>query len=191
MPLHLALVHYPIVDKTGRTVCTSVTNLDLHDLSRAATTYGADGVWIVHPYEAQQRFLRRVLRHWQEGWGAAYNRTRQESLAATHLVADLDEVRDRILAREGSPPAFVGTSARPSGNPIGFAGMRRLLEEDPAGCYCLVFGTGWGLHPETLTEMDLMLEPVYGPGKWNHLSVRAAVAIILDRLCGRDRPEEN
>ncbi len=189
MPLHLALVHYPIVDKTGRTVCTSVTNLDLHDLSRAATTYGADGVWIVHPYEAQKRFLQRVLRHWREGWGAQYNHTRRESLAATRLADDLAGVEEQITATEGRPPVFVGTSARRFGRSVSFGELRTRMEENPEECYCLVFGTGWGLHPETMEEMDLVLEPVYGTGKWNHLSVRAAVAIILDRLRGTERPE--
>lgn len=188
MPLHIALVHYPTVDRTGRAVCTSVTNLDLHDLSRAGTTYGVDGVWIVHPYPAQQRFLQRVLRHWTDGWGAQYNHTRKESLAVTELADDLGEVRRRIEAREGRPVAFVGTSARPSGQPVGFGDLRRRMEENPEQSYCLVFGTGWGLHPEVMEEMDLVLEPVYGPGKWNHLSVRAAVAIILDRLRGAGNP---
>jgi hypothetical protein len=31
---------------------------------------------------------------------------------------------------------------------------------------------------------DLVLAPILGPDAFNHLSVRAAASIILDRLCG-------
>lgn len=188
MSLHVALVHYPIIDKSGRAVCTSITNLDLHDLSRAGTTYGAECVWLVHPYEPQQRFIRRIIRHWTAGWGAEYNPSRRESLARTELVDDLGEVARQIEAREGRPPVFVGTHASPVCNTVTYRDMRRRMEEDPATPWCVVFGTGWGLHPEMMADMDLMLEPIYGPVPWNHLSVRAAAGIILDRLCGRDHP---
>ncbi|MCP4687771.1 MAG: RNA methyltransferase, partial [Desulfobacterales bacterium] len=33
--LHLALLHYPVVNKNGEPVASAVTNLDLHDISRA------------------------------------------------------------------------------------------------------------------------------------------------------------
>ncbi len=46
----------------------------------------------------------------------------------------------------------------------------------------LLFGTGWGLTPEILARADLRLPPVLGPTDYNHLSVRAAAAILLDRL---------
>ena len=115
MPLHIALVHFPTIDKTGSAVCTSVTNLDLHDLSRAATTYGVEGTWIVHPYEPQRRFLDRVLRHWRDGWGSVYNPTRRESLERTVQVATLEDAVEQITALEGRPPIVIGTSARPRG----------------------------------------------------------------------------
>jgi hypothetical protein len=37
-----------------------------------------------------------------------------------------------------------------------------------------------------MEQADYILEPIYGPGEYNHLSVRSAVAIILDRLLGED-----
>lgn len=188
MSLHVALVHYPIIDKNGRAVCTSVTNLDLHDISRAGTTYGATGVWIVHPYEAQQRFIRRVMRHWTEGWGAGYNPSRRESLSATHLASDLGEVSQRIEAAEGTRPLLIGTHAAPTDNQLTYRALRQRLIAEPHTPFCIVFGTGWGLHPEAMEAMDFMLEPIYGAGPWNHLSVRAAIGIILDRLAGRDHP---
>ncbi len=188
MTFHVALVHFPIINTRREAVCTSVTNLDVHDVSRAGTTYGADCVWLVHPYEAQKRFIRRVLRHWRDGWGAEYNPSRRESLAQTELVDDLEEVARRIRGDEGREPIFVGTHAAPVSNTITYKNLRQAMEDDPAQPYCIVFGTGWGLHPDLMMEMDLMLEPIYGPGEWNHLSVRAAVGIILDRLRGRGHP---
>jgi len=47
---------------------------------------------------------------------------------------------------------------------------------------CLIFGTGHGLHPEVLELADAVLEPIHGPTEFNHLSVRSAVSIYLDRL---------
>jgi hypothetical protein len=185
MPLHIALVHFPTIDKTGRAVCTSVTNLDLHDLSRAATTYGVEGTWIIHPYEPQRRFLDRVLRHWRDGWGSVYNPTRRESLERTVQVATLEDAVEQITTHEGRPPVVIGTSARPTPNAIGYAALRERMERNPGEPILLVFGTGWGLHPDILLEFDNMLTPIHGPTDWNHLSVRAAVAIILDRLRGR------
>ncbi|PID40198.1 MAG: hypothetical protein CR984_04510 [Proteobacteria bacterium] len=46
----------------------------------------------------------------------------------------------------------------------------------------LAFGTAWGLADEFMAAADHVLEPLVGKGTYNHLSVRSAVAIILDRL---------
>jgi hypothetical protein len=169
-------------------VCTSVTNLDMHDLSRAGTTYDVATVWVVHPYEAQRRFIDRVLRHWRDGWGGVYNPSRRESLARTEQVATLYDAVDRIEAAEGRRPILIGTHASPVSNTVSYQDIRRRLREEPDTPFLVVFGTGWGLHPELMAELDLMLEPIYGPVPWNHLSVRAAVGIILDRLRGQGHP---
>jgi hypothetical protein len=46
----------------------------------------------------------------------------------------------------------------------------------------LLFGTGHGLSDRVLQRAEVFLEPIRGPSAFNHLSVRAAVAITLDRL---------
>jgi hypothetical protein len=48
----------------------------------------------------------------------------------------------------------------------------------------LIFGTAWGLSPALLETADFVLAPIEGPTDYNHLSVRSAAAIILDRLLG-------
>ena len=46
----------------------------------------------------------------------------------------------------------------------------------------ILFGTGWGFRPEVFDNVDYVLEPILGAGDFNHLSVRSAVAILLDRI---------
>lgn len=53
---------------------------------------------------------------------------------------------------------------------------------EPGAPLVLVLGTGWGLVEEILEKADVILEPIRGMGDYNHLSVRAAAAIMLDRL---------
>jgi hypothetical protein len=48
-----------------------------------------------------------------------------------------------------------------------------------------MLGTGFGLAPAMRERADLVLDAIRGPGEYNHLSVRAAASIILDRLAGR------
>ena len=38
---------------------------------------------------------------------------------------------------------------------------------------------------DVFARADMVLEPIVGAGKYNHLSVRGAAAIILDRLLGK------
>ncbi len=48
----------------------------------------------------------------------------------------------------------------------------------------ILLGTAWGLAPQVIESSDGILEPISGVGKYNHLSVRSAAAIVLDRLLG-------
>ena len=180
--LHIALVHFPTIDKNGRTVTTSITNLDIHDICRAGLTYGVAAVWYVHPYTAQQAFLKSVVGHWQEGWGGEYNPNRKEALSIARGALDLSEVAAHIERVEGRRVRFVGTSAQRWPKSIPYSALRRDIKGHDRHSTCLVFGTGWGIHPELMEQFDDVLDPIEGVGHWNHLSVRSAVAIILDRL---------
>ncbi len=53
----------------------------------------------------------------------------------------------------------------------------------------MLFGTGWGLSKEVLEMANHRLAPIRGVSDYNHLSVRSAVAIILDRLLGPNGEE--
>jgi hypothetical protein len=48
----------------------------------------------------------------------------------------------------------------------------------------MIFGTGWGLTEAILGRADAVLEPIRARRDYNHLSVRSAAAIILDRVLG-------
>ncbi len=85
------------------------------------------------------------------------------------------------MRETGEKPRVVATSARLGPRRSSFAEVKRLLDE-PGAPLLLVLGTGWGLTDEMLEQADIVLEPIRGVGDYNHLSVRAAAAIMLDRL---------
>lgn len=182
--LYIALIHAPVYNKNMEEIATSITNLDIHDIARSATTYGVKGYYIVHPAEAQRALARRIMGYWQEGFGAEYNPHRREAFANVKLAREIGEVEADIFAEQGKKPLKLATDARPYPNTLDYATVRKKLEteENPM---LLLFGTGWGLVKEVIDSCDIMLEPIYGPGEWNHLSVRSAAAIILDRLRGQ------
>ena len=60
----------------------------------------------------------------------------------------------------------------------------KLQHEGPL---LLILGTGWGLTGELMAGCDARLAPIQAASDYNHLSVRSACAIILDRLYG-DHP---
>jgi hypothetical protein len=180
--LYIGLVHYPIYDKTGNVVATAVTNFDVHDISRCAKTFGLAGFFIITPVESQIRLTERIIRHWVEGSGAVYNPTRKESLSLVRLSRTIDEAEKTIRDLWGKPARTVATGASVHPGAIGFEFFRKLLE-DFSTPFFMLFGTGWGLAREVKDGCDYVLEPISGRG-YNHLSVRSAVAIILDRLCG-------
>ncbi len=94
----------------------------------------------------------------------------------------IDEA-DQELARLWKKKAKrIATGASPDPQNIGFDSVRNLIE-DRETPFLILFGTGWGLTQEVKNRSDYILAPIKGKG-YNHLSVRSAVAIILDRLLG-------
>ncbi|MGH7906636.1 MAG: RNA methyltransferase [Candidatus Binataceae bacterium] len=180
--VHIALVHYPVLDRNGRIVTSAITSLDLHDLARSARTYGARAFFVVHPIAQQRDFAARVINHWMEGPGREYDSRRQEGLRLIRLVSDLDEAIAAAENISGARPEIVMTSAREK-NGVDYRSLRDRLES-PGPPFLIVFGTGFGLAPDILDRADMMLAPIRGRDDYNHLSVRAAAAAILDRLLG-------
>jgi len=180
--LYLGLVHYPIYDRRKEVVATAVTNFDIHDIARCARTFGLGGFFIITPLESQVQLVERIIRHWVEGPGLAYNPTRGESLSLIRVSRTVDEADREICDLWGVKVERIATGASPHPRNIGFDSMRRLIAERKSPFF-LLFGTGWGLTQEVKESSDYILDPIQGKG-YNHLSVRSAAAIILDRLLG-------
>ncbi len=183
-PLYIVLIHHPVYDKNGQIVATAVTNMDVHDLARIGKTYGVRGVFIATPIRALRLLTEKIIDHWQHGFGAQYNETRRVALDLVRAVPDLDTAILEIERETGQPPVLIATSAREGPGKISFVDLRARLAGDPSP-HLLVLGTGWGLAPEVIDRAQLILEPIRGVGDYSHLPVRAAAAIMLDRLLGR------
>jgi tRNA (guanine37-N1)-methyltransferase len=182
-PVFIALLHHPVYDKNGQIVTTAVTNMDIHDIARSARTYGVRGFFVVTPVKALQRLSRKIIEHWETGYGSEYNATRKEALALARVCDTLDDAIIAVEQECGAKPALVATSARSADKRASFEAIRDMLKKETRPVLIL-FGTGWGLAEAILLQSDFVLEAVAGRGDYNHLSVRSAAAIILDRLLG-------
>ena len=183
--LYVALTHYPVVNKNGDIITSAVTNLDLHDISRVAKTYGVRSFYVTTPLEDQKALIKKIVSHWVEGTGSKYNPKRREALELVIIKNSLDEVKDHIRKNGGNFPKTVVTSARHSPGNLSFGKFRKMMKD--GNLYLLIFGTAWGLPEKFIAEADYILNPVIGNTDYNHLSVRSAAAIILDRLFGRNQ----
>ena len=184
--VYVALLHYPVSDRRGDTVTSSITNLDIHDIARTCRTYGVAGFYVVNPVKALQKLAARIIDHWERGYGSSYNSTRREALSLVRVLDTLDAAVADVQGECGTAPRLVATSARtdPGTDRITFGKMREMLIRDDVPCMILL-GTGWGLADAVFARSDLVLEPIAGKDGYNHLSVRAASAIMLDRILGR------
>jgi tRNA (guanine37-N1)-methyltransferase len=179
--VYVALVHYPVYNKQFEIVTTAFVNLDVHDVARAVRTYGIKGFFLVQPVREQQNLMERVLWHWTEGPGASFNPTRVDALKLVGIKNSIDESIDEIEKRESSRPKVVVSDARPREKMIGYFELREkiLSGTEP---YLILFGTGWGIAKDVIDAADYAVKPIEGLTDYNHLSVRSAASIILDRL---------
>lgn len=183
--IYLSLVHYPVYNKNKEVVCTSVTNFDIHDISRTCGTYDVKDYRIVVPVEAQKKLTERIIGYWQDGLGGKHNKDREKAFEITSVSESVEATIKEIEEKEGKRPLIITTSARRFSNTVSFKDLSdKIMDDDNS--YLLLFGTGWGLTDEIMDMSDYILEPIRGDAKYNHLSVRSAVAIILDRLLGEN-----
>ena len=184
MSFYIGLLHYPVYNKRGEIIASAITNVDLHDLARLSETYGAKRFYVVNPIKEQQDLAERICRHWVSGYGSLYNSDRKEALSLISVVSTLEASMAEIKESEGELPILIATDA-------GKGGGRRVpydvAREIMAGTrtVMILFGTAWGMAQELISKADYLLEPIYGVSHYNHLSVRAAAAITLDRLCSQ------
>jgi len=182
-------------NRLGQIVTTAVTNLDIHDISRSCRTFGVKEYILVTPIESQHRLVARILGHWGEKPSLKWHPDRFEALSRVRVEVSFEKVLDRLTSEHGQKPEVVLTDASDLKGALSYSDYRKELElrnqvEKPQPVI-IVFGTGWGVDHSFHPAVDRILAPIYGPegkqeeGGYNHLSVRAAAAIILDRLFGK------
>jgi hypothetical protein len=182
----VALVHHPVLDGQGAVVTSAVTNLDVHDLARTARTYGVSDYFIVHPIAAQRELVERIRQHWTVGSSGRRIPDRREALTVLRVVDSLEGAIESLGGR--SNVELWVTAARDLGSALSFEQARSRLEGE-GRAVLIVFGTGWGLAPSVVDAADVLLEPIRAAhGDYNHLSVRSACAIAMDRLLGERAP---
>ncbi len=178
--LYTALVHYPVVNRQDRPIGAALTTIDLHDIARASKTFGVRGFYVITPYRDQAELAKEVIRHWTLGVGGRLNPSRKQALELIRVADTIEAAVQQIRTEHDQPVVTVATSARRHRQTISPHALKQTLAKDRP-CL-LVFGTAWGLADELIQQCDMQLEPIAGPGDYNHLSVRSAVSIYLDRL---------
>lgn len=178
--VEVVLVHAPVVNRNGETIGSAVTNLDLHDIARAGKTYGVETYWVVTPYEEQQALVHEIVDHWRDGYGAKKDSDRAQALSLVQVSPDVENVIEQATQKYGRRPVVLVTGASSVQNLVDYQETRQLIEEGVP--VLLFFGTAWGLDSQVVEMADGSLPPIRGRTSFNHLSVRSAVSIILDRL---------
>ncbi|HLW73031.1 MAG TPA: RNA methyltransferase [Candidatus Babeliales bacterium] len=186
IPSHyVALMHSDVlIGEERKPGVTSVTSIDIHDIARSSKTYGVKEFFIVTPLLDQQKIVQKMLDFWKKGIGFEYNRCRYDAIQLVQLIESLNEVIKKIEEREGKKPVVIATSAQAmrAQQVISFYEQKKVWESNRP--VLILFGTGQGLSPSVIEHCDYLLLPVGGFSDFNHLSVRSAVAIVLDRWLG-------
>ena len=180
MNLYIALLHYPVLNKNNEIIVTSVVVHDIHDISRAAKTFGVKKFFVVQPFEGERQIVERIDHFWHTS-GKEYNSNRLEAISVLSLKEKFKDVLDEIIQETGNMPVVIGTSAqKKDAHEISFKKVAELLKEDLP--VLILLGTGWGIAYRELGNVDYFLPPIEGIGDFNHLSVRSATSIVLDRI---------
>jgi tRNA (guanine37-N1)-methyltransferase len=181
MPFYIGLLHYPVYNRWGKIIVSAITNLDLHDLSRLAKTYGGKRFYVINPLTDQQDLANNICEHWVSGYGAEYNQDRKEAMSLISVMPTLDAAIEDIESIEGEKPILIATDAgKNKRQRVSYPLAREIIASH--GVAMILFGTAWGLSEEFIGKTDYLLEPISGVSDYNHLSVRTAAAITLDRL---------
>jgi tRNA (guanine37-N1)-methyltransferase len=184
-PHYVVHMHADIVTAGGSDGTTSVTSIDIHDIARSCATYGVKKFFLVTPLLDQQAIIKEFTKFWLSERGANYNKSRFEAISILQVCSSFDEVLERIEAIEGTLPIKISTSAK------------KAQKDETVICYndqevvwtqnkpvLIILGSGQGLSQKILDASEYLLTPVCGMTDYNHLSVRSAAAIIIDRWLG-------
>jgi tRNA (guanine37-N1)-methyltransferase len=181
--LFLGLVHCPVLNKFKGVSTSSVTNFDIHDISRSARTFGVKNYFLIIPQKNQRDLVEKIRDFWLDPDKKIPHKKRCEALERIEVLPNLNSVIQEIFHLTGKKPLIAVTSASESEGidilDYNMAVEKSIVSERPL---LILLGTAYGLAPEIIRLADFSLPPVMGFDQWNHLSVRAAGAIILSRL---------
>jgi len=181
----VALVHHPVLHPNGSIISSAITNTDLHDIARSCTTFGVDTFYIVTPVVLQQELAQKILEHWTKGGGAMKNPDRKRAFLGMRVVGSIQDAMAEETKAAGAPCEAWFTTAQSGPDSVTMAQGRSLIETLPS--VLMLLGTSHGLAPEVRGLCARRLEPILGRKRadgtqYNHLSVRAAAAILLHQL---------
>ncbi len=181
----VALVHYPVSAKNGSEMISSITTLDVHDIARLGKTYGAQRAYIVTPVVDQQLLAKRMVEHWlEEDTLKRLDNRRSAAVEILNIAGSIDEMLADARKR-CKKVKLLATTAAQTPSSLSPADWRMMAVDGEE--WIIMFGTAYGLGKSLLERADGILAPIDGDGEFNHLPVRGASAIILDRLLGRLR----
>lgn len=181
--LSFCLCHYPVRLEGGRTGHSSLTNLDAHDIGRISRSYGMGPFFILLSLKEQRVILDNILSHWM-GRQGAYD-DRKKAIAQIIPVSGFAELEERAADYYGARPAFIASSAawpdkKMRRQLLTPSDVRALCQEKPV---IILLGTARGLDLKALPMEFSLLRPLRFLDE-NHLSVRAAAAVMADRILG-------
>ena len=176
----MALIHFPVMNKKDQPIGSALTTIDLHDIARASITFGVRGFFVVTPYEDQANLATQVIDHWTKGVGGELNPFRKKALELIRVSKTFEDALKEIEKERGEPVVTIATSAKEISGSITTENLRQKLDNQAS--HVLTFGTAWGLAKELIESCDFILDPIAGDSEYNHLSVRSAASIYLDRI---------
>lgn len=187
IPSHyVVLMHADVLVRDGNKVgTTSITSIDLHDISRSSATYDLKKFFVLSSLEDQHLIMKTFLSFWQSDEGREYNKTRYDATSRIVPVRTLEEISTFIEKKDGAKPLLIATSAQnydDAPSVIGYDDHEEVWQHNRP--VLLILGTGQGLNPELVERCDYILKPLEGFSGYKHLSVRSAAAIIFDRWLG-------
>jgi tRNA (guanine37-N1)-methyltransferase len=177
-------LHHMVEDRNGNASTTAITGMDLHDIARACRTYGVKKYIVATPFAQQRELVKKVASHWTVGYGADFNPDRASAMETIKVVDSLGRALEWIGRKEKKPPFTIATTAREREDATSWLTLKaRILQIGRPVAF--IFGTGSGLSEEVMSYSDAVMSPISGgSGGYNHLSVRSAAGIILDRFFG-------
>ncbi len=159
---------------------SALTTIDMHDIARASMTFGVKGFYVVTPFEDQATIANQVIEHWTKGAGGIVNPDRKKALELIQVTETFDDAVNQIETDTSEQVVTIATTAKETAQSLTITELRQKFKDKAPHLIC--FGTAWGLTEEFIENCDLTLDPINGSGEYNHLSVRSAASIYLDRI---------